>query len=251
MRVAVLRQAVAIAFAACVLGHDAFGDLVVSDGDFSSWSSFSVLKDDPFVASPAPSPASGSAARIATGGNPGAFFQATLNIVYGDIIFVGGIKEDFAYNAATDGDFGSLSITADLIHPGAGATAWQLVVEQAGTLYYSFPLFDFSQGGWRTVSATGLTAENFDTNPLAGFDGIAPDGTRPDFSTAGSEIKVGFLFGNRLTGPGTSTNVVGLDNFQVAFVSVPEPASLMMLGVGGLTSAVYRRRKSARTKQGA
>jgi hypothetical protein len=134
-------------------------------------------------------------------------------------VWTGGIKTDFTYNPAVDGAITSLSVRADVIMFSLGASAWQLVVEQAKVAgqapvrFYSFPFKDFS-GGWTTVAASGLTASNFDTNPWAG-SGLAPDGVRPDFGPTGLPLRFGFMVGNTFRGSGTSFASHGMDNFML------------------------------------
>jgi hypothetical protein len=189
-------------------------DTQAADGDFAAWSFFSFVTDDPYTATPGPGTSSGTVTRNTTGGNPGAYLATALTMTYGDTIWTGGIKTDFQYNPASSGAIGTVSVSADVTMFSAGATAWQLVIEQGGKRYYSFPLGAFT-GAWTTVTRVGLTAANFDTNPWAGNPGVLPDGVRPDFGPAALPIKFGFMVGNRLPGPGTATANHGIDNFAV------------------------------------
>ena len=222
---------------------------LIQDGDFVDWSSFSFVTDDPFVAGSPPNSSNGNAVTVATGGNPGAFLQATHTMTYGDTIWTGGIKTDFSYNTAVDGAIDFLSVTADLLHPSAGATAWQLVIQQEGQRYYSFPFGAFSHNNsWLTATASNLVATDFDTNPWAGNGGIIADGNQPDFGSAAMPLQFGFMFGNGLTSYGTLTNTLGLDNFSVSSTTsspVPEPATMLLFGTGlaGLVSSRVRRKK--------
>lgn len=189
----------------------------INDGDFVAWSSFSFVTDDPFVAGPPPNVSHGSAVPVLAGGNPGAFLQTTHTFTSGDTIWTGGIKTDYVYEPAVTGPIAAVSISADAKMFGAGASAWQLVVEQAGKRYFSFPLRAFS-GDWTSVTASDLTAANFDTNPWAGNAGILPDGNRPDFGATAAPLRFGFLVGNRLPGFGTVTASHGIDNFSLSIL---------------------------------
>jgi hypothetical protein len=221
---------------------------LIQDGDFVAWSSFSFVTDDPFVAGPPPNNSNGNAVTVATGGNPGAFLQATHTMTYGDTIWTGGIKTDFSYNTAIDGAIDFLSVTADLLHPSAGATAWQLVIQQEGQRYYSFPFGAFSHNNsWLTAAASNLVATDFDTNPWAGNGGIIADGNQPDFGSAAMPLQFGFMFGNGLSSYGTLTNTLGLDNFSVSTTSspVPLPPAIFLFGTGlaGLAGIRFKRKK--------
>jgi hypothetical protein len=216
---------------------------IIQDGDFAAWNSFSFVTDDPFVPGSPPNVSTGNVVRVATGGNPGAFLQATHTFTTGDKIWTGGIKIDFTYDFAVEGAIQGISVTADLLHPPGGATAWQLVVEQGGQRYYSFPFGAFSQNTWSTVSASNLAAIDFDTNPWAGNGGILPDGNTPNFGSAAAPLSFGFMFGNRIIGNGTLTNTVGLDNFSVSTTAVPIPAAFLLFGSALAGLSIFGRSK--------
>jgi hypothetical protein len=188
--------------------------LSVTDGEFTSWLSFSFVTDDPYSPAAGPGTSSGSVSRSASGGHPGAWLAVTHSFTSGDTIWTGGVKSDLSHDPATGGAFATVSVTADVAMLSSGASAWQVVVDQGGRRYYSFPFGTFS-GTWATVSAACLTAADFDTNPWAGNAGVAPDGNRPDFSSAGAPLRFGILVGNRLDGPGTATASHGVDNFAL------------------------------------
>lgn len=131
-----------------------------------------------------------------------------------------------------------------------GSSAWQLVVEQAGRRYFSFPFGVIVAGSWQSVTASNLTAVDFDTNPWAGWFGIAPDGNHPDFGPAAVPLQVGFLFGNRVVGGiATLTNTFGLDNFSLTIASptsVPEPSSFALVAAGVSALVRFRRHRCVR-----
>ena len=217
----------------------------VSDGDFGAWSSFYFVTDDPYVVNPGPNTSNGTATRVGAGGNPGAYLQVAHTFTTGDTIWTGGIKTDYSYNPAADGAIATLSVAADVRQiTNIGSSAWQLVVEQSGQRYYSYPLSAFSGGTWLHVTATDLSATNFDTNPWTGYAGILPSGNHPDFSVAGAPIQLGFMFGNRVLGSGTLTNTLGLDNFSVTTSPVPVPAAVWLFGSGLLGLIGVARRKA-------
>ena len=76
----------------------------VQDGEFTAWSSFSFVTDDPFVLGSPSNVSTGNVVRVATGGNPGAYLQATQTFTTGDTIWTGGIKTDYTYVPSVDGN---------------------------------------------------------------------------------------------------------------------------------------------------
>jgi hypothetical protein len=133
--------------------------VLVSDGDFNSWSSFSFVTDDPTVVAPGPGTSTGSAATVSTGGNPGAYLSLTETFTTGDTIWTGGIKTDYTYDPATQGALTSLGVQVDLRDPTPGGTAWLLVVSQGGKRYYSVPFNAYSSNSaWASFSDNDLTS---------------------------------------------------------------------------------------------
>jgi hypothetical protein len=115
-----------------------------------------------------------------------------------------------------------------------GSSAWQLVIEQAGQRYYSFPFGVTYAGGWQGVSALNLTEASFDTNPWAGWSGVLPDGNHPDFGPSGAPIRFGFMFGNTVSGGyATLSNSFGLDNFSL---TITPSLAVRIPGIGGFKS---------------
>jgi len=214
--------------------------VLVSDGDFTSWSSFSFVTDDPTVVTPGPGTSTGSAVTVPTGGNPGAYLSLTETFTTGDTIWTGGIKTDYTYDPATQGALTSLGIKVDLRDPTFGATratAWLLVVSQGGKRYYSVPFNAYTNSSiLASFSENDLTSASFDTNPWAGNFGVKPDGQSPDFSSSGTPLEFGFMIGNRVVGFGTLANTVGMDDFVISEAgpeagpaNVPEPSALLLL----------------------
>jgi hypothetical protein len=199
---------------------------LISDGDFTNWDTFHFITDNPFQTGPAANLSTGSGQRLETGGLPDAFLQLSHSIVLGDTSWVGGIKTDVTYNPVTDGEILSLSVAAN-VRSASSSSAWQVVVEQAGQRYFSFPfqVTSVGLGDWKSVSLANLTSEQFDTNPWADSAGLAepPDGNRPNFGAGASPLRFGFMFGNRSIG-GTAQNTFWLDNFSLTIES-GEPVS--------------------------
>ncbi len=213
----------------------------VNDGNFNAWNSFSFVTDDPMVPGPPPTISTGKTTRVIAGGNPGAYLEGDLSFSTGDILWTGGIKMDYTYNPVVSGAIRNISVSADLFHPMAGTSTWQLVIEQAGQRYYSFPFGTFSQNSsWSTINKSNLVATNFDTNPLAGRPGGKSDGKFPDFGPTAASIRIGFLFGNQFVDNGTGTNTLGLDNLSVSFaVSSIKRLTVNNLNLSGGTISSY------------
>ena len=189
------------------------------DGDFAAgdWT-YSIAEH--FGGSP-----TGSFIQVNEGGNPGRYQQSTHSWVLGEVPYSIHLFSAGVYNPAVDGQIGSIELQLDVLHPSAGSSGYQLVVEQDDTIYYSLPWGGFFAGDWQTVSFEGLAEADFDTNPLAEspfFPTQQRDGNSPDFSEAGSPIKLGYAFGNTINfvvGPPYGTvpleNQLGADNWSV------------------------------------
>lgn len=177
--------------------------------------------------------------------------------MFEDTSWIGGIKTDSTYNPMTSGEILNLSVTANAKSLGS-SSAWQLVVEQAGQRYFSFPFGTISSGSgnWISVSIANLTANNFDTNPWAGNAMQSPDGNSPNFSAGAAPMQFGFMFGNR-TPSGTGLNTFGLDNFSLTISSgkpssntnpqseaVPEPTTMLGIALAGSGLAYFKRHRS-------
>jgi hypothetical protein len=207
--------------------------VLISDGDFAAWSPFHFVTDDPTWPGLPPVVSTGTGQRVATGGYYDAFFRLSHTFTTGDTSWVGAIKTDLSYDPAVEGAIADLSITTD-VESDNGASAWQLVIEQAGQRYYSFPFGVTVAGGWQEVSASNLTATDFDTNPWAGSSGVAPDGNHPDFGPTAAPLRFGFMFGNKVSGGvATLSNTFGLDNYSLTITS---SAVVRIPGAGGFNS---------------
>jgi hypothetical protein len=220
-----MRQAIGIFLLAYILTSPAHA-AIISDGDFAGWSIFHMVTADPTWPGSPPNTSTGTGQRAATGGNPGAYLWFSHTFTSGDTSWIGAIKTDSSYDPAEYGGIANLAITAN-VESNNGSSAWQLVIEQAGQRYYSYPFGVTVAGGWQVVSTSNLKAVNFDTNPWAGWSGVAPDGNHPDFGPAAAPLRFGFMFGNKVSGAfATLSNTFGLDNFSLTitptvFVRIP------------------------------
>jgi hypothetical protein len=191
--------------------------VTVSDADFAAWSSFSFVTDDPNTVTPGPGTSVSSAARVVTGGNPDAYFGTIGTVNLGDRLWTGGVKSDFLYDPAQSGSVVSISVNADGTLFTNGATGWKVVVEQGGVRFYSVVSGVFS-GGWSNASLSGLTADSFDSNPLAGWVGAVSLKSPPDFGSAASPLKFGVVFEGTVIGGSSVTHGAGIDNVVVTIV---------------------------------
>jgi len=229
----------------------------IVDGDFANWEVFHFITDDPFSVGSPLNLSTGTGQPLETGGNPGAFLQLLHTTVFRDTSWIGGIKTDLTYNPMTSGEILSLSVTANA-KSSNGSSAWQVVVEQAGQRYFSFPFGTISSGSgdWLSVSIANLTANNFDTNPWSGLAMQLPDGNSPNFSAGAAPIQFGFMFGNRVSG-GTVLNTFGLDNFALTISpgepssnmnpqseAVPEPTTILGITLASAGLTYLKRRRS-------
>lgn len=223
--------------------------LEIGDGDFTAWSSFFVVKDDPFVAAPGPGSSGGTGTRRSTGGNSDAFFGVSHTLSPGDAVSTGGLKDDFTYLPSALGAIQSIDIEADVKSLPLGAYGWQVVISQSGNLYFSVPIgaFTYDQfdpswervalitndAPWTHVVRRTLRAVDFSADPWDLAAGNVGFGSHPDFGANSAPLTFGFAFGNRVLGNATLTNNLGLDNFKLTITPVPEPSS-SVLAITGL-----------------
>ncbi len=187
--------------------------IMLRDETLGSFRQVVEVFDDSAITGTGPGTSTGSAVSRADGGNPGAHLATSMNLFGGDLIAVGGIKENYTYSPAVEGALASVAAKADLQMNTSGVASWVLAIEQGGKRYYDTRSVDFS-GAWSTKSRSNLTAADFTT-----FG--EPTVTSPDFSATGATMKFGFVIANRLSGQGV-TNGSGpsslshqIDNFEL------------------------------------
>jgi hypothetical protein len=182
------------------------GTITFSDGSFTQgWQEVAAITDK-F--------ATGAATTVGSGGNPGSFFQITLNQTGDRALFLID-RPDFLYQPATQGaieqiEFGDSII--DLSNSSTGQTAGLLLV-QSGR-YYTAGQVVINAGNW--VNNDAYT----DLQP-GSFEEIDSDTTynlnsHPDFSATAAPITFGLCFAALAAQPKTET---GNDNYFVQIVS--------------------------------
>jgi hypothetical protein len=226
-----LLKATMLLFGLCI-ALSARGQIVVSDGDFSTWTLGNV--------------GTSTMVREAAGGNPGARLNVTTTS--GVRTWGTGFKSDFSTNTALAGLPVTLSID---VAAGAGdfggGQYFTLLIEQGGTLYGEF-LNNIGTGlppgaSFSTVTFTGsMTAANF-------FKLSGAGAATPDLSGA-TATRFGFAAGNQNSG--TLTQYYDNYNLMLGTAAATAVPALSQWGVIALTLllafgavAALRRRSSA------
>jgi hypothetical protein len=242
------RTLAALAIVAVLAGHLTAGTITFSDGTFPPANYSTAFTYIQTAGSTI------SWAQCASCGNPGSALQFSITQPTGGgspgtiEVEEGVINSTFSYDPATQGDILSLSASADKdftvnIDLGFNNT-FRPLIEQDGNFYTTAiggpPLIGPGTTGYNTLSATGLTANNFvQVNPLTGAIGTA----NPNFD--GDTMEFGIL---QLLGPSgidSTTVTTDYDNLSIVLTTqTPEPASIwtMLGGLLALGGIIWRRR---------
>lgn len=167
--------------------------------------------------------------QITAGGNPGAYKRvATIN---NNFTYNAHLRTAFTYNPSVSGAISTIDWSIEyknFLTFGQGQ-GFYLVIEQGGNLYRNGFFATGLGSGWLGAGQGSLTEGTF----TEGISGSA----HPNFSASGSTITFGFGTSNG----NAATIDIGYDNYSVTITPVPEPGTLVFLGVGAV--AVLRRRK--------
>jgi hypothetical protein len=187
--------------------------------------------------------------QVATGGNPNEYRRVRHQLVvtgppYNGAVFSFHLNNNALYTPSTQGaisyiDYSedSINFVPDTIVPGNGQASGLLIFQNGKYYRQQNPLLIMPYSGystWTANPAPGLLAADFaEVTPA----GVVNPGSNPDFSATGSIMQLGFHRGN--SGNGGYNTDCGIDNWSVNIV--PEPATVMLLPVGGL--ALLRRKR--------
>lgn len=122
------------------------------------------------------------------------------------------VKPSAAVNPPSLSGIARIDVSYDLTHNGTDpwAVRYRLLLEQGGNYYAHVPGDLIFQGGWQSFAHTGLLATDFQR--VTEFDTSTE---RPDFSSSGAPITLGFRASNHHSGSNTQFRWSGLDNWSV------------------------------------
>lgn len=160
----------------------------------------------------------------------------------GEQSIIGAVDPNASYNPATDSPIPFLALDFDLkANSSNGSTGLGLLVKQNHTIYYSIPWFAVPLSTGFTRQRFSIALDAFDSNPLAGIGNILPTGNRPDFSPTGAPMQFGMTFLTTVTGGGTATLILDVDNITPG----PEPVSTLLLVPGAVWLIARRKRRAS------
>jgi len=156
-----------------------------------------------------------------TGGNPDEYIKITNRPTAssGSTVLGFHLHSGFVYDPSVSGAIGSIEWSLDVMNVALGHLVG-LAISQGGSLSGpgSFVTSPFGIGGWVGTGPTVLTP------------GDLPAGL--DLSATGDPLTFGIFAANTFDpAAGDTDNIVGYDNLSVTVNPVPEPGSLVVLGL--------------------
>ena len=234
--------AAAVAFSAlALLATPALADVSFFDGTFND-ADWTAAK---FIDTTAGASATFTAAQVATGGNPGSYRNTDMNFTLG-AIGVAHLSNSSTYDPTTQGAVSTIDFSYDLLvtnpHVPNAAVRYDILLVQGGVRYATTFFGDLitAPPGWTHFSHPSLTASDFIDYASGGF-GTA----NPNFSAAGGLIEFGYVTRNSSTGA-TVTTHSGIDNWNLAVHTVPEPSTAASLAFGAASLLALRRRRGSK-----
>jgi hypothetical protein len=179
-----------------------------------------------------------------TGGNPGSYRRIEEWGVGGEVTLAH-LRDGAVYNPATQGAITSLDFSFDLNAPDASLAKppdpldFDILLFQDGNYFTRHSLVGGLTTAWETTSRLGMADTSFEKAPGPGT---------PDFSSAGSPIKFGFLTNtHNIAACDAPCNVGGIDNWSVTVhfadaSDAPEPGCPQLI-LSGLALLAVRARK--------
>jgi hypothetical protein len=212
------------------------GAVTLVDGDFSNWSFIDISQ----------SGHSAAFTRLTGGGNPDACVEGTTNSgTDGNDAAAIELKNDLVWNPSANGAISNLSMSIDVESiTGTGEGQWlKCVASQGGNYFYASP-WGFSTNSstsWHSWTLGPYNATDYSKRSFPELDGDV--NAHPDFSAAGAPLQFGFIIGNRMS----NQYIQRYDNWSLTLTSVPEPSTLILLGVAAISLLTYgqRRRRAA------
>lgn len=202
--------------------------IIYSDGDFGggNWS----------FQNSASLGASGSASRITSGGNPGAYLQVSLSMAAGNGYSVlWGFNNSAVYDPAS-GAIDTVGYREDLLQGGSPQAAGAALL-QNGLRYYRYT-WTTDAPIWTTriatpdVGASGYLLDDSQNN------GVNP--LNPNFSILGAPITFGFFRNISGTALTDFTTTSRLDNWTTTVNPVPEPSVAHLIAATAIAFIVSR-----------